>query len=61
MPFGPGGPLLHRLALHPRREGGVHSISAGLRPSSSAACTNTTDYTLICRSPFSIEQPVHLA
>jgi 2-methylcitrate dehydratase PrpD len=28
MPFGPGGPFLHRFALHPRREGGVHPISA---------------------------------
>src|SRR5450755_2140865 len=27
MPFGPGGPLCY-LALHPRREGGVHAISA---------------------------------
>jgi uncharacterized protein len=27
MPFGPGGPLPHCLALHPRREGGVHAIS----------------------------------
>ena len=31
MPFGPGGPLPHCPALHPRREGGVHSISAGQR------------------------------
>jgi len=32
MPFGPGGPPRH-LALHPQREGGVHSISTHCRRS----------------------------
>jgi hypothetical protein len=56
MPFGPGGPLPHCLALHPRREGGVHSISVGWRrltscPSRRGRCRPHPSLTPPCRFP----------